>query len=41
MRFYIEEIPTGSTDTQTYITEDRDTRILDAWQVKQMQSGKE
>lgn len=30
------EIPTGSTDTQTYITEDRDTQILDAWQVKQM-----
>ena len=35
------DIPTGSADTQTYITEDRDTRILDAWQVKQMQDGKE
>ena len=30
-----------SADVQTYITEDRDTRILDAWQVKQMQGGKE
>lgn len=28
----------NSKDTQTYITEDRDTRILDAWQVKQMQT---
>ena len=37
----LSEIPTGSADTQTYITEDRDTQILDAWQVKQMQGGKE
>ena len=37
----VSEKPTGSADTQTYITEDRDTRILDAWQVKQMQDGKE
>ena len=37
----LSEIPTGSDDTQTYITEDRDTRILDAWQVKHAQSGKE
>jgi hypothetical protein len=37
----LSEFPTGSADTQTYITEDRDTRILDAWQVKQMQGGKE
>ena len=34
----LSEIPTGSADTQTYFTEDRDTRILDAWQVKQMQT---
>ncbi len=26
------------TEPQTYITEDRDTQILDAWQVKQMQT---
>ncbi len=32
------EKPNNSNDTQTYITEDRDTRILDAWQVKQMQT---
>ena len=37
----VSEKPTGSADTQTYITEDRDTQILDAWQVKQMQGGKE
>ena len=37
----LSEFPTGSADTQTYITEDRDTQILDAWQVKQMQGGKE
>ena len=37
----LSDIPTGSADTQTYITEDRDTRILDAWQVKHMQGGKE
>ena len=34
----LSEFPTGSADTQTYITEDRDTQILDAWQVKQMQT---
>ena len=27
-----------SADAQTYITEDRDTQILDAWQVEQMQT---
>ena len=37
----LSEFPTGSADTQTYITEDRDTQILDAWQVKHAQSGKE
>ena len=26
------------TEPQTYITEDRDTQMLDAWQVKQMQT---
>ena len=41
---YSEAIKRKRTDTpQTgcYITEDRDTQVLDAWQVKQMQDGKE
>lgn len=32
---------TPQTDWYCYITEDRDTQVLDAWQVKQMQEGKE